>query len=123
MSAAHSEAIVLPRTPYDGGRRNMSIAAIVGVIGVVLWLVSMSFAPKERAVYSWLWAFQFWLTPCLGAIGWLCAFYAAKARWVILPRRNLELIAATVPIFVLLFVPVAVCMKDIYPWMRPEAFD
>ena len=42
---------------------------------------------------------------------------------MILPRRTLELIASAAPIFVLLFLPVMVFMKDIYPWMRPEAYD
>src|SRR5262245_10920670 len=101
--SASSDAIVLPRAPFEGGRRNMVAAAVVGVIGLALWLVSLKVNSTERAVYSWVWAFQFWLTPCLGAIGWLCAFRAAKARWNILPRRTLEILGATVPVFALLF--------------------
>ena len=49
--------IVLPSGPFEGGSRNMMVAAIVGVIGIVLWFVSMSFATPERALYSWLWSF------------------------------------------------------------------
>jgi hypothetical protein len=86
-----------------------------------LWFVSMSFATPERAAYSWLWAMFYWLTPVVGCIGWLCAFHASKARWIILPRRTLELIGATAPIFILLFLPVLVWMKDLYPWMHPNA--
>ncbi len=115
--------IVLPRAPWEGGQRNMIAAGAAGVIGVVLWFVSMGMGTPERAVYSWLWAFLFWLTPVLGAIGWNCAFLGAKARWIILPRRTLELIGAAVPVFVLLFIPIALWMKSIYPWMRPDAFD
>jgi hypothetical protein len=115
--------IVLPRAPWEGGQRNMAVSAIVGVIGIGAWFASMSFATTERAVYSWLWALLFWITPALGCIGWLCAFNAAKARWIILPRRTLELIGATVPVFAILFVPVMLWMKDVYPWMRPDAFD
>jgi hypothetical protein len=113
--------IVLPRAPWEGGSRNMMIAGVVGVIGIVLWFVSMSFATPERALYSWLWSFFFWLTPVVGAIGWLCSFHASKARWIILPRRTLELIGAAAPIFILLFLPVLVWMKSIYPWMTPDA--
>jgi hypothetical protein len=118
MSAATE--IVLPRAAFDGGRRNMIVAALVGVVGLALWFVSTSFATPERAVYSWLWAFFYWLTPVVGAIGWLCAFQAAKARWIILPRRTLELIGAASPIFILLFLPVLLWMKQVYPWMHPE---
>ena len=121
MSAG--KEIVLPRGPWEGGSRNMMVAGAVGLIGIVLWFVSMSFVTPERAAYSWLWAFFYWLTPVFAALGWLCAFHASKARWIILPRRTLELIGATAPIFILLFIPVLVWMKDLYPWMRPDAFD
>ena len=118
-----ADAIVLPRAPWDGGRRNMTIAAAVGVVGLVLWFVSMSLSTPERAGFSWLWAYFFWLTPVLGALGWLCAFHAAKARWIILPRRTLELIGSVVPIFIVLFIPVLMWMKTLYPWMHPESYD
>lgn len=115
--------IVVPRAPWEGGRKHMIGFGLAGVIGLVLWIVSLKLTGTERGVYSWLWALLFWITPCLGAIGWLCAFNAAKAKWIILPRRTLELIATTVGIFAVLFIFVAIFMKDVYPWMRPEAFD
>lgn len=120
--SASSDAITLPRTPWDGGRRNMRLAATLGVVGVVLWFVSIGMSTPQRAAYSWLWAYFFWLTPAVGAVGWLAAFYAAKAKWVVLPRRSLEVIGATIPAFVVLFIPVLLYMRDLYPWMRPEAF-
>jgi hypothetical protein len=123
MAAAKSE-IILPRAAWEGGQRNMMAAGVVGLIGVVLWFVTMGMGGgAERAVYSWLFAFLFWLTPVVGAIGWNCSFHAGKARWPILPRRTLELIGATVPIFVVLFIPVVLWMKSVYPWMQPEKFD
>jgi hypothetical protein len=123
MAAAKSE-IILPRAAWEGGQRNMMAAGVVGLIGVVAWFVSMSMGGgAERALYSWLWAFLFWLTPVVGAIGWNCSFHASKARWPILPRRNLELIGATVPIFIVLFIPVVLFMKSVYPWMQPSKFD
>jgi hypothetical protein len=122
MAAAKSE-IILPRAAWEGGQRNMMAAGVVGAIGVVLWFVSMSFSGgAERAGYSWLWAFLYWLTPVLGAIGWHCAFQAAKAKWIILPRRTLELLGAAVPVFVVLFIPLVIAMKSLYPWMQPEKF-
>jgi hypothetical protein len=120
---AAPKEIVLPRAPWEGGSRNMMIAGAVGVIGIILWFVSMSFATPERAAYSWLWSFFFWLTPVVGCIGWLGSFHGAKARWIILPRRTLELIGATAPIFVLLFIPVVIMMKKLYPWMSPDSAD
>lgn len=121
--SASSDAITLPRSPWDGGRRNMLVAAVIGVIGIALWFVSVGFNTAERAAYSWLWSYFFWLTPVVGAIGWVASFYASKAKWVVLPRRSLEALGATIPAFIVLFIPVLVYMRDLYPWMRPEAFD
>lgn len=117
------DATTLPKAVWDGGRKYMVLAAVVGVIGLALWFVSMSFETPERAGYAWLWSYWFWLSCVVGALGWLCSFWAGKARWIILPRRTLELLSATAPIFILLFIPVLVWMKDLYPWMRPDAFD
>ena len=121
--SASPDAITLPRTPWDGGRRSMLIAATIGVVGIALWFASIGFSTPERAAYSWLWSYFFWLSAAVGAIGWVASFYASKAKWWILPRRSLEVMGATIPIFVLLFIPVIVWMRDLYPWMRPEAFD
>ncbi len=122
MSAASSE-FVIPRAPWDGGRRYVVAAGLAGLIGVALWFVSIGWSSTERAAFSWLWAFFFWLSPALGALGWLCSFHAAKAKWVILPRRTLEVLAAAAPIFLVLFIPVVLWMKGLYPWTHPESYD
>jgi hypothetical protein len=125
MSASH-DAPALPREPYSAGGQVMMIAAVLGVLGTIGWAAMLFTGGEhgtERAMYSWLWAFMFWLTPALGALGWLASFYAAKARWVILPRRSLEAIGNVVPVFVLLFIPIVLMMKTLYPWMNPEAAD
>lgn len=98
-------------------------AAGTGAVGLVLWFVMKAVGHSPRAAYSWLWAFFFWLTPVVGAMGWNCAFRAAKARWTALPRRTLELIGAAVPIFALLFIPVLLSMHELYPWMNIETLS
>lgn len=114
--------IEVPRTPWQGGRRPMVTLALIGVVGILLWFVSIGFSTPERAGYGWLWAFFFWLSIPFGAIGWQAAFYAAKAKWPILPRRTLELIGSTIVLFAVLFIPVVIWMKQLYPWQRPDAF-
>ena len=84
----------------------------------MLWFVSMSFA--DARARRLLVAVGLLLLADAGRrrLGWLCAFHAAKARWIILPRRTLELIGAAAPIFILLFIPVLVWTKQLYPWMH-----
>lgn len=121
--SASSHAPAISREPWQGGSKLMTIAAVLGVGGIGLWAAMLFTGGTERAMYSWLWSFMFWLTPALGAIGWLCAFNAAKARWIIVPRRILEYIATNVPVFVVLFIPILLTMKTVYPWMHPETAD
>ena len=120
MSAAPD--LEVPRAPWQGGRRALTTFAVVGVIGIILWFVSISFSTPERAGYGWLFAYFYWLTIPFGCLGWLAAFYAAKAKWPILPRRTLELISSTMVLFAVLFIPVVIWMKQLYPWQRPDAF-
>jgi hypothetical protein len=121
--SAPNDAHAVSNTPFAGGQKAWTIALAAAVIGLVLWGIGLATGGTERAMYSWLWAYFFWLTPVVGALGWLCAFNAAKAKWIILPRRLLELQAASAPIFIVLFVPVLFTMKTIYPWMHPESYS
>jgi hypothetical protein len=122
VSAEHHEEIVLPKEPYAGNSRAMMIAGVVGVVGLAGWAATMG-GDKTHAFYAYLWAFTFWLTICVGALGWVAAFFAAKAKWPTILRRPLEVIAASAGIFVVLFIPVIMGMKTLYPWMSPDVGD
>jgi hypothetical protein len=122
--SAPNDAHAISNTPFTGGQKALTIALAAAAIGLVLWLVAIfTHDGTTRAMFSWLWAYFYWLTPVVGAMGWLCAFNAAKAKWIVLPRRLLEMQAGTAWVFVLLFIPVIVTMKTIYPWMHPETYE
>ncbi len=46
----------------------------------------------------------------------LCIWHAIKAKWVVAIRRPVEIMSSTMPLFVILFIPIALCMKLLYPW-------
>ena len=68
------------------------------------------------ALHAYLVAFAYWLGLALGALILLCIFHATKARWPVAIRRPIEVFAATLPLFAVLFVPIALGMKFLYPW-------
>jgi hypothetical protein len=121
MSGNHDE-LVLPKEPWQGNQRAMTIAGALGVLGLIGWGVTAA-GGSERAYYSYLWGFTFWFTICIGGLGWTCAFFAAKAKWPIVLRRVIENIGAAAPIFFVLFIPVFLGMKKLYPWMSPDVGD
>ncbi|MCP3100476.1 hypothetical protein LZ198_16525 [Myxococcus sp. K15C18031901] len=110
--------VVLPR--YDGGRRAMVGAGGGGVLALLATLVGGWGAPREAA-HGYLFAFAWWLSLCLGALLILAAFHASRARWPTVLRRPLEIMAACGPLFAVFFVPVALAMPQLFPWVSPPA--
>jgi hypothetical protein len=108
---------VLPR--FEGGRRELGISLVVGVLGLGATLAGGFMNPREAA-HGYLFAFAYWLSLCLGALLLLSAFHASRARWPTVLRRPLEVMAACCPLFILLFVPVAVSMPHLFPWVSPS---
>jgi multidrug transporter EmrE-like cation transporter len=108
---------VLPR--FEGGRRELGVSLVVGVLGLAATLVGGFMNPREAA-HGYLFAFAWWLSLCLGALVLLSAFHAARARWPVVLRRPLEVMAACCPLFILLFVPVALAMPRLFPWVSPS---
>jgi hypothetical protein len=118
MSAA-KETLTVERRRWDGGKQAMSIAAIAGLVGLAA-TAGLGFSDAKRTLFSYLWAYTYWLTIAFGALGWLCAFWAAKARWMIAQRRVLELLASTLVLLALLFVPIYFGRGHLYPWTHRE---
>ncbi|QSQ23706.1 hypothetical protein JY651_01595 [Pyxidicoccus parkwayensis] len=105
-------------TRYDGGRRPVVGSLAVGVLCLVATLVGGFFSPREAA-HSYLFAFASWLSLCLGALLMLASFHAARARWPTVLRRPLEVMGACCPLFAVLFIPVALTMPHLFPWVSP----
>jgi hypothetical protein len=92
-------------------------AALVGTLGTALGALA---SPREAA-FSWLFAFVFWLSLCLGALIALQMLHASRSRWVVVCRRPLEVLAGSLPLFVVLFLPLIWAAPLLYPWLDPPA--
>jgi len=75
----------------------------------------------ERLYAAWLVAFVFFLTIALGCLYFVLIHTAMQGSWGILVRRVAENAAATLPLFALLFLPVAFGLHSLYHWSHPEA--
>lgn len=72
--------------------------------------------------YSWLVAFMFTLSLCLG--GWFLVMmhHLFDASWSVATRRLCEHLACLLfPTMFILFLPIALTAKSIYPWMSELA--
>jgi hypothetical protein len=75
----------------------------------------------ERLYAAWLVAFVFFLTIALGCLYFALIHTAMQGSWGIVVRRVAENAAATLPLFAVLFLPVAFGLHSLYHWSHPEA--
>jgi hypothetical protein len=74
----------------------------------------------RAGLFSYLLAFAYWGGISLASLLLLMILHTARARWVVVFRRPLEAMAATAPLFVLLFLPVGLGLRALYPWVDPD---
>jgi hypothetical protein len=87
------------------------------VVGAILSILGWIVAPQEFA-YSWLLAFMFYLSLCLGALFLVLAHHLFDSGWSVPIRRFCEHIAALLfPWMAIAFIPIAIVAKSIYSWM------
>lgn len=105
-----------PGQPHAWGPAVAAGAALAGG-GAALWAL----LTEPKAFYiAWLAAFYFWLSMPLGALALLLIWDLTGGRWEPLARLPLRTMAATLPLFVLLFLPVIAGMPVLYSWSRPD---
>jgi hypothetical protein len=90
-------------------------ALCVAAVSLVVLLLGLWLDPKRNAS-SYLIGYLFWLSISLGSYSVLMLHHLTGGKWGVGIRRFLE--AATVPIliFALLFVPVFLCARYLFPW-------
>jgi hypothetical protein len=95
--------------------RNLPVQLMVG--GGLLAVIGLIWNREEFA-YSWLTAFMFFLSLGLGALFMVIAHHLFDAGWSVPIRRFCEHISTLLfPWIFILFIPIAVLAKKIYPWM------
>jgi len=117
MSSPATTAARLELARYTGTPKLMVPALAVGVLGLVATLAGYFLTDaKGQAAHSYLIAFTYWVGISVATIIMLAIFHTAKAKWLIVLRRSMETMAGSVPIFILLFLPIVAMMGYLYPW-------
>jgi hypothetical protein len=106
---------------FQGGRSAIRTALILGVLGLAGFAIALAKDPAS-AYQSYLIAFTYWAGVAIGSLLLLMIFHAFHAKWMTVLRRPIEAMASSMPIFVLLFIPVAVGLAsgNLFPWTKPD---
>src|SRR5262249_38719239 len=97
-------------------------ALVVGVATALLSLPGLIWSPADF-FRAYLVAYNFWLGLGLGCMVLLMVQYLTGGAWGILIRRILEAGSRTLPLLLLLFVPVVAGLDFIYPWAGEVGMD
>jgi len=100
---------------FTGGQKLVAGGAAVGIAGLALTGLGAAFDPR-RALFAYLTAYTFWTGIAAAALAFLMANEAAGARWYVVVRRILETIPGALAALAVLFLPIALGMKELYPW-------
>jgi hypothetical protein len=88
-------------------------AGAVGVIALILTIVG-AFLDPGQFFRSYLWAYVFWLGLSVGCMTWLMVQYLSGGAWGVMVRRVCESAAKTIPMWLVLFVPLIIGIPFLY---------
>jgi hypothetical protein len=88
------------------------------IVGLGALAVSLAIGAFDRNAFdrAYLWTYLFVLGLALGSLALLMVHRQLGGAWGFLIRRPLEAGAMTLPLMLVLFVPLAVDLGKIYPW-------
>lgn len=92
---------------------------IVGAIFSVL-SVAGAFFDRTRFFHAYLLGFIFWSGITLGSLALLMLQHLTGGAWGLVIRRVLEAATRTLPLLLILFVPIALGLRKIYSWTSAE---
>ncbi|HYN87334.1 MAG TPA: hypothetical protein VER55_02330 [Ardenticatenaceae bacterium] len=94
-------------------------ALIVGIGGAGLCALG-AFLSLEQFFRSYLLGYLFWASIALGSLGITLLDHAVGGAWALAIRRFVEASARTIPLMLVLFLPLALGLNYIYEWTHTE---
>jgi len=115
-----ASAVVRPAPELVDALQRRAFTA--GAAGLIASLIGALVTPTQF-FHSYLFAFLFWNGVAIGCLSLLMIQHLTGGRWGLAIRRLLEAGTRTVPVLLVLFLPVVVGLKRIYPWAGSEQAD
>lgn len=112
--------IFTPRSTLPPGmQRFQQRALIIGLVALLVCIIGALFSPTQF-FRSYLLAYTYWLGVALGCLAIVMVYHLTGGAWGLATRRLLESATRTLPLMVLLFLPVAFGTSDLYAWAHPD---
>ena len=98
------------------GRAAVAVSGAIGVAGAIAIAIGIAIEP-QRALAAYLAAWIAAVTVAVGGLAMLCIGYATNAKWPAVTRRITEGLAGALAPLAILFIPLVVFARDVWPWV------
>lgn len=105
--------------PSTSFNRYMRAFLIAGLVAVALSLLGAVVTPQQF-FQSYLFAYVFWIGLVIGSLAMLMMQYVTGGAWGIILRRVLEAVTRTMPLMILLFLPLLFGLHRLYIWTHSD---
>ena len=112
--ASHTTTVAPAPLDFSRWRNLPIILMIIGAIGAVIGY----FVDPKQFGYSWLQNFMFFLSLAVGGWFLVLVHHLFDASWSVPIRRINEQIAVVLPWMAVLFIPIALLRREIFPWLK-----
>ncbi len=109
-------------TPPRDLKRVSTLALAVGALFFALFIFGL-LVDRTQFFHAYLVGFIFWIGITLGSMALLMLQYLTGGAWGVIIRRVLEAATRTLPLMLILFLPILLRLNLIYPWTNRAAMD
>jgi len=92
---------------------------IIGVVALI-WVLLGVLSDRAQFFHSYLIGYLFWTGVAVGSLALLMLQHLTGGGWGLVIRRPLEAATRTLPLMLLLFIPILLGARQIYPWTNHE---
>ena len=108
-----------------GGKLCIPAVGAMGALVPAIILAAVGNYGLTRFMFAYIIAFAFFLSISLGALFFVCIQHVSRAAWSVTSRRVAEVLAMTMPVMAIAFLPIAANVwlggGDVYPWASSHA--
>src|ERR1700691_3978290 len=101
-------------------RRALVVGAIFAVLSIVLAILAavVDHGGIDHLLRSYLLGYIIVWGFTVGGLAMLMVQYVSGGKWGLLVRRPLEAMSRCLPLVFVLFLPIGLCMKQLYLWAK-----
>ena len=118
-SAAQIRSFAVPPDLAADMRHLRTRALAIGVAALALCLIG-AFFNADQFFRSYLWCYMFYIGVALGSTALLMLQYMTGGAWGMVIRRPCEAASRTLPLLLILFLPIALGIPRLYRWSHAE---